>query len=870
MTDVQSPAGTGTGNPHVTVEIEDEMRQSYLDYAMSVIIGRALPDARDGLKPVHRRVLFAMHDLGNHYNRSYKKSARIVGDVIGKYHPHGDQAVYDTLVRMAQDFSMRHPLIDGQGNFGSIDGDSAAAMRYTEVRMAKLSSEMLADIDKDTVEFGPNYDDSLEEPLVLPTRFPNLLVNGSSGIAVGMATNVPPHNLSEVIDATIAFIEQPEMTTQQLRQFVPGPDFPTGGIVYGTSGLHKAYERGRGIIKVRGQAAVEDIKGRDRIVITELPYQVNKANLVEKIAHLVRDKRIEGIRDIRDESDRDGMRVVIECKRDAVGEVLLNQLYSLTALQSSFGYNMVAIVDGQPRTLSLRELIHHFVKHRRDVVTRRSRFELREAQKRFNVVFGLLAAIDSIDRVIELIRAAKDQSEAKVQLQDEKFEMGGAFKELCERLLTFEYETGQLALRHGYTQLNEKQAQAILDMRLARLTGLERDKLISEAEDLQATIDRLVAILNSDDLLLRVITEELRVVQGEYTSPRRTALVANALEMTDEDLVADEECVVTVSHLGYVKRNPTELYQAQNRGGRGKTAATTRDEDFVKRIFVASTHSYVLVFTDKGKVYWLKVFQIPQGGRASRGKPIVNLTRIEAGEKVTAVLPVREFEEGSFLVFATAKGYIKKTDLMAFAKPRPSGLIALSIDEDDSLINVAATRGEANILVGTRMGMAIRFSEDDVRAMGRTARGVRAINLKKEGDRVVGMVILDEDQPNILSISEKGYGKRTEEVEYRQQGRGGSGIANFKLTEKTGAVASVIGVLPEDDIMVITDRGIMIRTEVNQISMMGRSTQGVRIINVSEGEAVSSLARLADTSSEDAGAEAPQDSEGAEAPSSDS
>ena len=851
MTDVKSPADLGSGNPHVTVEIEDEMRQSYLDYAMSVIIGRALPDARDGLKPVHRRVLFAMHDLGNHYNRSYKKSARIVGDVIGKYHPHGDQAVYDTLVRMAQDFSMRHELIDGQGNFGSVDGDSAAAMRYTEVRMAKLAGEMLSDIDKDTVEFGPNYDDSLEEPLVLPTRFPNLLVNGSSGIAVGMATNIPPHNLNEVIEATIALIAEPELTSRDLRQYIPGPDFPTGGIVYGTNGLHKAYEKGRGIIKVRGRAAVEDIKGRDRIVITELPYQVNKANLVEKIAQLVRDKRLEGIRDIRDESDREGMRVVIECKRDAVGEVLLNQLYAQTALQSSFGYNMVAIVEGQPRTVSLRELVHYFIKHRRDVVTRRSRFELREAQKRFNVVFGLLAAIDSIDRVIEIIRGAKDQSEAKAQLQEERFPMGGAFKELCTRLLTFDYETGQLALSNGYTLLNERQAQAILDMRLARLTGLEQDKLLQEAEELKAIIDRLTAILNSDELLLRVITEELRAVQEEYRSPRRTQLVIDATEITDEDLIADEECVVTVSHHGYVKRNPVELYQAQNRGGRGKTAATTREEDFVERIFVASSHSYVLVFTDKGKVYWLKVYRIPQGGRTGRGKPIVNLTRIEAGEKVTAVLPIREFKEGSFLVFSTAKGYIKKTDLMAFAKPRPSGLIALSIDDDDALINVAATNGASDILIGTRMGMAIRFSENDVRSMGRTARGVRSINLKKDGDRVVGMVILNDQGTAVLSLSEKGYGKRTVADEYRRQGRGGSGIANFKLTEKTGAVASVLGVLQEDDIMVITDRGIMIRTEVSQISTMGRSTQGVRIINVSKGEAVSSVARIAEPASEE-------------------
>ena len=851
MTDVKSPPGSGIENPHISIEIEDEMRQSYLDYAMSVIIGRALPDARDGLKPVHRRVLYAMHDLGNHYNRAYKKSARIVGDVIGKYHPHGDQAVYDTLVRMAQDFSMRHMLIDGQGNFGSVDGDSAAAMRYTEVRMAKLAGEMLADIDKDTVEFGPNYDDSLEEPLVLPTRFPNLLVNGSSGIAVGMATNIPPHNLNEVISATVALIDNPELTTLDLRQYIPGPDFPTGGIVHGTGQLAKAYETGRGIIKVRGKAAVEDFKGSDRIIITELPYQVNKASLVEKVANLVREKRVEGIRDIRDESDRDGMRVVIECKRDASGEIILNQLYSLTALQSSFGINMVAIVEGQPRTVSLYDLIHYFIKHRRDVVTRRSRFELREAEKRFNVVFGLLAAIDSIDRVIEIIRGAKDQAEAKVQLQAEKFAMSGSFKELCTRLLTFDYETGKAAMENGFTQLNERQAQAILDMRLARLTGLERDKLLAEAEELRDIIERLIAILSSDSLLMQVIKDELAAVQEEYKQERRTQLVAQALEMTDEDLVAEEECVVTVSHLGYVKRNPTELYQAQNRGGKGKTAATTRDEDFVENIFVASTHSYVLIFTDKGKVYWLKVFQIPQAGRSSRGKPVVNLTTIEPGEKVMAVLPVQEFVEGRFLIFATANGYIKKTDLMAFAKPRASGLIALSIDDDDKLIKVALTNGDQDIMVGTRMGMAIRFSESDVREMGRTARGVRSIKLKRDGDKVVGMVVVSQEQPHVLSISENGYGKRTAIEEYRSQGRGGSGITNFKLNDKTGNVAGVVGVDAQDDIMVVSDKGMMIRTGVAQISLIGRATSGVRVINVSEGEAVSSIARLTDTESDD-------------------
>jgi DNA gyrase subunit A len=833
------------------IDIEDEMRASYLDYAMSVIIGRALPDVRDGLKPVHRRVLFAMHELGNHYNRAYKKSARIVGDVIGKYHPHGDQAAYDTLVRMAQDFSLRHMLIDGQGNFGSVDGDSAAAMRYTESRMSKLASEMLADIDKETVDFGPNYDDSLEEPLVLPTRFPNLLVNGSSGIAVGMATNIAPHNLGEVVDGAIALIHNADMTVLDLMEHIPGPDFPTGGIVYGTGALRTAYETGRGIIHVRAKAEVVDNKGKDRIVVHELPYQVNKAHLVEKVAHLVRDKRIEGISDIRDESDRDGMRVVIECKKDAFGEVILNQLYRLTSLQTSFGYNMLAIVDGQPRVLSLKDMLRYFIDHRRDVVTRRCQFELREARKRFNTVFGLLAAIDSIDRIVEIIRAAKDQPEAKANIMAEKLPMSPAFTELCERLLTFDYETGKEAVASGHVTLNERQAQAILDMRLARLTGLERDKLANEAEELRDIIERLVSILSSDELLMQVIEGELVAVKEEYQNPRRTELVLHGREISAEDLVADEPCVVTVSHAGYVKRVPLDVYQAQNRGGRGKTAATTRSEDFVENIYVASTHSYVLIFTDQGKVYWLKVHEIPTGSRTSRGKPIVNLIKIDKGEKISAILPVREFEEGHYLMFATKLGYIKKTDMMSFAKPRSNGLIALTIDEEDTLINVVRTTGESDILVGTRMGMAIRFGEDDVRPMGRTARGVRAIKLKKEGDAVVGMVVPNEEAPDVLTICDNGYGKRTHMDEYRKQGRSGSGIISLKISERTGLVSGVVGVSDKDDIMVITSGGVMIRTSVDQISQLGRSTQGVRIINIDEGGNVASIARIVEPEEEE-------------------
>lgn len=847
MTDVKDvPSGLPPEriNP---INIEDEMKASYLDYAMSVIIGRALPDVRDGLKPVHRRVLYAMHELGNSYNRAYKKSARIVGDVIGKYHPHGDQAVYDTLVRMAQDFSMRHVLVDGQGNFGSVDGDPPAAMRYTEVRMARLAGEVLADIDKDTVDIGPNYDESLTEPLVMPARFPNLLINGSSGIAVGMATNIPPHNLREIIDATIELIGNPAMSVAELMQIVPAPDFPTGGLLYGTAGLRQAYETGRGVVQMRGRAAIEETqRGGERIVITEIPYQVNKTTLIEKIAELVREKRIEGIGDIRDESDREGMRIVIELKRDANGEVILNQLYQNTSLQTSFGINMLAIVKGQPRVLSLREMLQHFIDHRRDVVTRRSRFELREARKRFNVVFGLLAAIDSIDRVIEIIRAAPDQAQAKIDLMAERLPVSPSFKTLCEKLLTFDYASGQEALNTGAMQLNELQAQAILDMRLARLTGLERDKLASEAEELRDIISRLLAILGSESLLLKVITGELNDIKTTYSEARRTELVVDARSLSIEDLIADEDMVVTVSHLGYIKRSPVDLYQAQKRGGRGKTAATTRDEDFVESVFVASTHTYLLIFTDRGKVYWLKVHEIPPAGRTSRGKPLVNLIKIDKDERIAAVLPVRDFKEGHFLVMATVRGIIKKTDLMEFSNPRAAGLIALTIDDGDQLMHIGLTDGNREILMITRAGMSIRFPETDVRPMGRAARGVRAITLKREADAVVGMVIVDETLPDLLTICDNGYGKRSATTEYRVQARGGVGIIDCKVTEKNGMVAGVAVVGKDDEVMVVTNRGMMIRVPVAQISLLGRNTQGVRIITMNEGETVASVARIAD------------------------
>ncbi|OGQ77419.1 MAG: DNA gyrase subunit A [Deltaproteobacteria bacterium RIFOXYA12_FULL_58_15] len=829
------------------------MRASYLDYAMSVIIGRALPDVRDGLKPVHRRILFAMHELGNSFNRPYKKSARVVGDVIGKYHPHGDQAVYDSLVRMAQDFAMRHPLVDGQGNFGSVDGDPPAAMRYTEARMSKISSEMLADIDKDTVDFGPNYNEEFDEPLVMPTRFPNLLVNGSSGIAVGMATNIPPHNLGEVLDGVVALIRNPSLTVADLMKIIPGPDFPTGGIIYGTGGLKPAYETGRGVIKVRGVAALEEGRLHDRIVITEIPYQVNKATLIEKIADLVRDKRLEGVADVRDESDREGMRIVVDLKKDGNGDIILNQLYTGTALQSSFGLNMVAIVNGQPQVLCLKEFLQYFIDHRREVVTRRSRFELAEARKRFNIVFGLLAAIDSIDRVIEIIRGAKDSEAAKLELMAEKLPMSPVFKELCERLVTFDYETGTAAMVAGYMRLNEIQAQAILDMRLARLTGLERGKLSTEADELRQIIERLTAILSSEVMLLDVIVAELGEIRAGYAEPRRTQMVIDAREMSVEDLIVEEEMIVTVSHAGYVKRNSTDLYKAQRRGGRGKTAATTRDEDFVESIFVASTHSYVLVFSDVGKVYWLKVHEIPQAGRASRGKPIVNLIKIAKEEKIAAVLPVKEFIDGRYVVIATKRGFIKKTDLMEFAKPRPSGLRAVTIDENDHLVGAAVTDGTREILIGTRSGLAIRFPEEQVRAMGRTARGVTALKLKRAGDAVVAMVVLSENEPDIMTVCERGFGKRTPMSEYRLQGRGGSGVINCKVTDRNGPVTNVCTVAADDQVMIVSDRGMMIRMRVKQISTQGRASQGVRLISLEKDEVVSSVARIAERDDDDNG-----------------
>ncbi|MCW8891887.1 MAG: DNA gyrase subunit A, partial [Deltaproteobacteria bacterium] len=791
----------------VTVNIEDEMRKSYMDYAMSVIIGRALPDVRDGLKPVHRRILFAMHDLGNDYNKPYKKSARVVGDVIGKYHPHGDSAVYDSIVRMAQDFSMRHPLVDGQGNFGSVDGDSAAAMRYTEIRMDRLSQELLADIEKETVDFGPNYDDSLEEPLVLPCRYPNLLVNGSEGIAVGMATKIPPHNLGEVIDGLIAVIDDPRLSVEELIEKIPGPDFPTAGFINGREAIHEAYKTGRGIIQMRARAMVEVDRrsGREAIVITEIPYQVNKARLIEKIADLVKDKKLEGISDLRDESDRDGMRIVIELKREMVPGVILNQLYKMTAMQSSFGIIMLAIVSGQPKILTLRGVLDCFIDHRREIVTRRCVFELKKAEARAHILHGLKLALENLDEVIGIIKNSSTPAEAK--------------QNLIERFL--------------FTDI---QAQAILDMRLHRLTGLEQNKIIDELTQILAQIERLKEILASEVEILKIIKQELLELRDKFANPRRTEIIDRTADLTLEDMIVEEDMVVTVTHGGYIKRNAVSLYRAQRRGGKGKTGIRPKEEDFVENLFIASTHSYVLVFTDLGKVYWLKVHEIPQGGRATRGKAIVNLLQLADDERVMTILPVKSFESGRYIVTATARGVIKKTDLMAYSNPRTGGIIALTIDGDDSLIEARLTDGKQDLLLASRNGKSIRFPETDVRSMGRPARGVRGMALVA-GDEVVSLQsVTDNTSLALVTVTENGFGKRTDIGEYRVQSRGGKGIITIKTSERNGRVVAIKMVDDESDLMFITNRGKLLRTQVKNIRAIGRNTQGVRMMVLEEDE----------------------------------
>ncbi len=803
----------------IPVYIEDEMKKSYMDYAMSVIIGRALPDVRDGLKPVHRRILYAMHEMGVEWNKPYKKSARVVGDVIGKYHPHGDAAVYDAITRMVQDFSLRYPLIDGQGNFGSVDGDPPAAMRYTEIRMARLASELLADIEKETVDFGPNYDDSLKEPCVIPSKFPNLLVNGSSGIAVGMATNMPPHNLTEVIDALICLIDDPDVDVARLMTFIPGPDLPTGGFIYGVEGIKSAYATGRGIIQLRARAMTErhPRTGRQAIIITEIPYMVNKARLIEKIAALVRDKKVEGISDIRDESDRDGMRIVVELKKDEVAEMILNSLYLHTQMQTSLGIINLAIVDNQPKVLTLKEILQQFVLFRKEVVTRRTNYELRKARERAHVLEGLKIAIDNLDEVIGLIRKSKSPRDAKDGLMS------------------------------GF-ELTEVQAQAILDMRLQRLTALERDKIVEEYKGIVRLIKDLEAILADEQLLLNVIKGELQEIKARYGDERRTEIIKSRTEITLEDIIKDEDMVVNITHGGYIKRNPTSLFRIQRRGGKGKTGMTTKADDFVEHLFVASTHSYILFFTDKGKVYALKVYDIPQAGRAARGKAIVNLLNIEKGEGLTAFLTVKEFVEGSYIIMATAKGIVKKTDLMAFSHVRSGGIIAINLDDDDRLISAKLTDGSSEIFLCTRDGQSIRFNERYVRDMGRVARGVRGIKLAK-GDRVVSMETLDEDS-TILTVTEGGYGKRTGTKEYRSQNRGGSGIINIKTAERIGKVVGIAQVGDEDELMITTDRGKIIRIAMGDVSVIGRNTQGVRLIDIENGERVTGIAYIAEKEEE--------------------
>lgn len=804
----------------VPINVEDEMKKSYMDYAMSVIVGRALPDARDGLKPVHRRILYAMYDLGNSHDKPYKKSARVVGDVIGKYHPHGDTAVYDAIVRMAQDFSMRYELVDGQGNFGSIDGDNPAAMRYTEIRMEKLTAELLKDIERETVDFTPNYDESLEEPSVMPAAFPNLLANGSSGIAVGMATNIPPHNLGELINATIAQIDNPDIEIEGLMQFIPGPDFPTGGFIYGKDEIINAYKTGRGILHVRGKAFVEKAKKGDKesIIITELPYQVNKSKLVERIAELVRDKKIEGIADLRDESDREGIRIVIDLKKDEQTTIVLNNLYKLTPLQSSFGIILLAIADNQPKVLNLKEALGHFIDFRKEVVTKRTLFDLKKAEAKAHILEGLKKALDNLDEVIRLIRGSKTPSEAK------------------EKLI-FKF------------QFTDIQAQAILDMKLQRLTGLEREKLLEELAEVLKEILWLKKVLSDETVLLGVIKDELMQIKNRFADERRTEIVEETKELAIEDLIADEDMVVTVSYGGYIKRNPIDLYRAQIRGGKGKTGMSTKEDDFLQNIFIASTHNYILLFTDKGKVYWLKVHEIPQAGRIAKGKALVNLINVDSDENITAILPVREFEAGKYIVMATSKGYVKKTDLLAYSNPRSTGIIALHLDEGDRLAAVSLCDEESEILLSTKDGKAIRFKQSRVRDMGRTARGVIGIELDKT-DELISMEILKEDA-TILSVTKNGYGKRTELKEYPLQNRAGKGVITIKTTERNGDVVGVLQVKESDDIMLITNNGRIIRTSAAGISVIGRNTQGVKLIWLEKEENVAGVAFLAEKDEEE-------------------
>jgi len=794
------------------IPIEDEMKRSYIDYAMSVIVGRALPDVRDGLKPVHRRILFAMYEMGMEPDKPHKKSARVVGDVLAKYHPHGDTAVYDAMVRLAQPFSTRYPLIDGHGNFGSVDGDAAAAMRYTEARLSKIAIELLRDIDKETVNLIPNYDESMKEPVVLPARFPNLLVNGASGIAVGMATNIPPHNLGEVIDALISLIDKPEISIHELTSNIKGPDFPTAGIIIGKEGIKDAYHRGRGSIVVRAKTVIEETGGgKSRLVVTELPYQVNKARLIEKIAALVREKKIEGISDLRDESDRTGMRVVIELRRDANANVILNQLYKHTQMQDAFGVIMLALVDGKPEVLNLKSLLQHYLEHQKEVVTRRTRFDLKKAEARAHVVEGLRIALKYLDEVIRIIRTSANDETARNGLMEQFF-------------------------------LSEIQAQAILDMRLRRLTGLERQKLEDEYSELLITIARLREILANEHLVLGIIKNELAVIKEKYSDPRRTAILSAEEKLEREDLIAEEEMVITITHRGYVKRTPTGTYRSQKRGGRGVSGLTTRDEDFVQHLFVTTTHHFLLFFTNKGKVFRLKVHELPEAGRHAKGMAIVNLLSLAPGEHITAVIPVRRFEDESFLLMATKQGTVKKTLLNEFDSTRKDGIIAISLEPGDELIGVLLTDGTMDILLGTQKGLAIRFSEDKVRHMGRTARGVKGITLEKE-DVVIGVDRVQEEG-DLLAVTENGYGKRTDLADFRAQGRGGRGVIGIRTTGRNGSLVAIMVVKPDDEILIITNEGVLIRMAVSDISIIGRVAQGVTLMRLDANQKVVAVAKV--------------------------
>jgi DNA gyrase subunit A len=846
------------------ISLEEEMRHSYLDYAMSVIVGRALPDVRDGLKPVHRRVLFAMHELNNDWNRAYKKSARIVGDVIGKYHPHGDTAVYDTIVRMAQDFSLRYMLVDGQGNFGSVDGDSAAAMRYTEVRMARIGHELLLDIDKETVDFGPNYDGSEQEPLILPARIPNLLINGSSGIAVGMATNIPPHNLNEVVDACLVLLAKPETTIDELINIIPAPDFPTAGLIYGVSGVRDGYLTGRGRVIMRARTHIEDLprSGRQAIVVDELPYQVNKKTLQEKIAELVHEKKIDGIAHIQDESDKSGMRLVIELKKGQVPEVVLNHLYKQTQLQDTFGMNMVALVDGRPKLLNLKDMLQCFLAHRREVITRRTVFELRKARERGHILEGLAVALSNVDEIIALIKAAQTPVEAKRGLMARTWRstlVEGMLSRVAAESSRPDGLGPEFGLSDGGYLLSDAQAQAILELRLQRLTGLEQDKIVAEYKEVMEQIVDLLDILAKPERITTIIGDELGAVKAQFGDARRSEIVLSTADINFEDLIVREDMVVTLSHTGYIKRQPLADYRAQRRGGRGKQAAAIKEDDFVDRLFVANTHDYILCFSSRGRVYWLKVYEAPEGQRASRGKPIVNLFPLEEGEKITAILPVKEFDEEHFVFMATGMGTVKKTPLTNFANPRKAGIIAVGLDEGDRLIGVAITNGQCDVMLFSDAGKAVRFAEDDVRPMGREARGVRGMML--EGDQqVISMLVADSENYSVLTATENGFGKRTPIAEYTRHGRGTKGMIAIQTSERNGkVVAAVLAGLGEtrEEIMLISTGGVLIRTRVTDIRVMSRSTQGVTLINLDDGTYLAGVEKVIETEEEDSAADLP-------------